>query len=732
MIRNRSWCLAAIIVAGGLLAFMLAAGFYYYYRYTTPRMLDEKRLQVGPPSILVHSPQAGDTVPAGSAMSAEAMVTAIRPIARVEIWMDGQLAGTQSPDTRDQTRFPAFLELQISEGTHLVFWRAVDSEGLVGQSDLIPIAGEAVVAAEVDESAGADVPASPGGADGQQPPPGNVPSPPVPPASPGGAGGQQPPPGNAPSPPLPEPGPGAYTVARAAVPIIDFGRLIPVLLSSLPAAPSNLTAGFEPCTIGLAWNDNATNEDGFEVWMQAVGGPPLKIYTTGPNPGIGETFFEFDSPGFGIYGFWVVAFNSLGSQPSPIEGIFVNTDCPDSVASQLEIEVLGMRVTGGNWNQVYCFLSVENIPEKRVPEDDSQFLQVDVSGGADIYKWLGGENRILLKIPADEEVTLAGDCWAWLGDTAISMGPEPFSVSNGRDEWDNRTLQIRTPNYTIDYRIRIYGSTTAEGAFTYLDYDIPRPEIVAVEAQHSDDPLRNADLARTPTVRWTWNGNAADIRGFLIHVDGARASWVPGPSARQAMLVLPSTCGGTYEIQVAAHGYAARSPFSESVYFTQSPCPLVAEVRFLTAWSEHTDDTSCAFPDMSSCFHYSACDGLGIWYRLWAVNTVRIEIRGGTENRPLHYRCKVEYVFTNQLEAETDTIIIPIDPAYPELRIGSEFWEADLGPTDHFGVTFRKFPYTYDQWAHVDEDVKLTAPFMDGTADIVIMAHVRGYPYQGP
>ena len=134
MRRNRSWCLAAGIVLAGILAFVFAAGFYYYYKYITPRMVDEKLVQEGPPQVLVYSPEAGDTYPAGTTMMAEAVVTATRPIERVEIWLDGALAGMQRPEPAGQTRFHASFQVEIGAGTHIVSWRAVDGHALVGQS----------------------------------------------------------------------------------------------------------------------------------------------------------------------------------------------------------------------------------------------------------------------------------------------------------------------------------------------------------------------------------------------------------------------------------------------------------------------------------------------------------------------------------------------------------------------------------------------------------------------
>jgi hypothetical protein len=92
MTRNRSWCLAAGIVLAGLGAFVIAAGSYYYYKYVTPRLLEEKRVAVGPPNIMANTPGAGEVIPADSPLVAEATVYGSSPIARAEVWVDGELA----------------------------------------------------------------------------------------------------------------------------------------------------------------------------------------------------------------------------------------------------------------------------------------------------------------------------------------------------------------------------------------------------------------------------------------------------------------------------------------------------------------------------------------------------------------------------------------------------------------------------------------------------------------
>lgn len=70
-----------------------------YVFYIGPRTLEQKRVHEGPPSILVHSPHDGETISAGSIFPASATATGANPLSRVELWLDGELFDTQTPDT---------------------------------------------------------------------------------------------------------------------------------------------------------------------------------------------------------------------------------------------------------------------------------------------------------------------------------------------------------------------------------------------------------------------------------------------------------------------------------------------------------------------------------------------------------------------------------------------------------------------------------------------------------
>lgn len=139
---------------------------------------------------------------------------------------------------------------------------------------------------------------------------------------------------------------------------IDLGSWLPIFISNRPKAPTSLHAGFENCTIRLVWMDNADNETHFNIWMQALGGPPKVIATLKGSSQTGPAGYEFASPWSGIYSFWIEAVNGLGTQSSEIAWVGVtDLSCGPGVATHLNIEIVDMFVSGG-YDRVYCYLSV--------------------------------------------------------------------------------------------------------------------------------------------------------------------------------------------------------------------------------------------------------------------------------------------------------------------------------------------------------------------------------------
>ena len=446
--------------------------------------------------------------------------------------------------------------------------------------------------------------------------------------------------------------------------MIDLAPLIPGLLRGLPAAPAHLSAGFEKCWIRLMWDDQAANEDSFTVWMQRLGGPPQNIQTLEARPGTGIAWYDFRAPSFGIYSFWIEATNALGAQPSDIQWVAVNQDCGPGVATQLELHMARIwGFTGNGWSNPYCYLSSEGWPEKRFPEDPDSFLQVDVAGTTDM-------NVIVVDMPADEELTLEGDCWASPGPA--SMGA--FSVNVPREQWDNRLLHISAPAYVIDYRIRPRGMGfgPAWGTYSYLDYGIDRPRIDKIE-HHAPPTDATGDYlpAYHPTISWWWGGDAP-VTGFSVYVDGLTLAETPlsligggNPSYEYDGHLFPTACGGTYKVQVAANVSHARSLLSEPIEYRQPPCPSYAEVAidgFRFTWIVPEDKTS------------AECDHAAI-----ETDVVVNDVYYGFA--PTQMTCGVDYHLSDLaiahhrgLAVDGYLFRVPLDPDNPYVQIKVTWW----------------------------------------------------------
>lgn len=708
-----------------------------YALFAGKELAARKRILEGPPTVFVYSPQDGDTYESGTILTASAVASGANPISRVELWLDGEQLGTQIGESIKQVGAPSMharFNVQIDKGPHMLSWRAIDNTGLVGQSPPITIFGShsaADAGVQIDKVVGdgvniADVAAehnvepneirklNPGLGEGPIPNGAkvNVPDP----NNPGGGGTAPDLPEPNPLPDVPPDTPMLEVVATTIAFPIDFRLFMGVL----PSAPKLVKAGFEDCRVRLWWADYADNESYFNVWMQAIGGPPMVIAKLEGSPATGPAWYEFDSPSFGVYYFWVEAVNGAGVQPSEVKLVVVNDDdCGPGIANELRIEAVTMDIYGGSWEKVYCYLSLEGAPEKRIPYNDDEFLAFNGGDSWNISEWMGGNNRILIPIPADEELTLEGECFGWIGnDGPHSLGT--FHERIPKSQWDGRNLQIDANQFYVVYRVNYHGPIEASGGFIYHDPNLEVPYGLRITRETSTNRYEDADLSRYPTLHWKWDGSSDELTGFTIRVNGNFFATTP-PDVRESTMMMPSTCGGTYLFQVAANSDAARSIFSETSPFYQLPCPVMVEVKFLTAYSEYTDDG-----------HGGECDDLAIYYNLWVIGGELKEHNYWNSNNPFSpYKCKTVYTFKPQLGATEDTMVVPIDPVNPRLIIGTDFWEEDDFGDDIFGETSTLMEREYTEWLNVDKDVIMQAPLFRDTATMEIRVHVRGLEYPG-
>lgn len=714
--KNPRSCLGVALLVV-ILVGILAIGFFIF-RGTSKVKVEGSR----PPTVYVNSPKSGESVTVDSFFSVNITATGQNPIKRVELWMDGILLETQTPSAElgDVTTFYATASILMTEGPHMLFARAVDAEGLIGQSIPISVPGKPRLSTNEDELH----PVQP--TDGSTPSE-SEPAPPSP----------QPltaPSTNILSPaPLPLSPPGVVISSVLEYKPIDFGSLLPIFLAARPKAPTALQAGFESCTIRLVWTDNATNETHFNVWMQALGGPAKVIATLESRAQTGEAWYEFAAPVFGIYSFWIEAVNGLGGQSSEIAWVGV-TDVTCGAATQLNIEIVDLSVNGG-YDRAYCYLSVEGAPEKRIPVSEGQFIPV-VGGSGDVSNWTGSGNSIILQNPLDGEVTLEGKCLGWQGGS----GPDnlgTFQTSASQAHWGGGILEIIGAGYTIGYRILPQGLEDTPGNYGYYDLTLHVPYDLELEVIKSFSLANQYRLNQTPTLRWKWDGNINDITGFTIFLNGKPFMVVgPNESDRAPVIYLPTGCGTSPKISVAANykSNAMSIPAQPPIGLYQPKCGVYVEVKFekIRFGCLYDGDTPVIpfVPLDCESGSFSARDTIESYFFIHA--------NGQERKSSAELTTKRDYYFKDLLPAYSDTFLVPIEEtsnrSYPTLRFGlhmkdsDPWWDAD----DHICAIGKDLSMSYVDWMSYENQFELECHSWDADGTVTIKVKGFGEPPSSP
>jgi len=555
-------------------------------------------------------------------------------------------------ETRDsdvaegRSAFAASFEFVVSEGPNLLFARAVNVEGIIGQSMPLAIVGEALSppgepfvevtleegqtledvadSHEIDPGAlqelnpdlGAEelppgtsvtVPAWPETEEGEEAippsvgpsvpstPPGSVqvPMPPVPPL------------GSLPTLPGPfVPPPGGVVTSTVPLPII-VGSLLPQLAIPVftpPAAPTGLQGSVEDCMVRLRWNDNASNELRYDVWMAPLGGSPRLIASLQPAGG-GPAWVEFPAPQTGGLSFWVEAVNFVGKQPSNIVWVEVDPSCPTAAPDRLQLEVVDMT-TGGAYDRAYCYVSFENTPEVRMPGDDSHFVQVS-GGQANIAAWSAADRKFALPIPGDDSLQMTGECWGWAGQRLSDLGT--FSGAYARETWDGTRRSLTGETYEIGVTVQPIGGRETMVTYSYRDSTIPAPyslreEKIGKEPVRAVYPKQWEQWFMNRRLRWDWTGSQ-QLTGFTIFLNGAQYKSVYGANVRDTTVTLPALYDRRIRWQVAADAGEAQSPLSQELAYDLPKSRAYVQVKFdRIYWTYTCDGWLCG--DCSTCESY--------------------------------------------------------------------------------------------------------------------------------
>ena len=113
--KRRNYLLAALFVGGLLVILLIIGGGLSAYLLNSH--VSEKRASSAAPVIFVHAPDEGDNLQLGEPLQARVTASGVNPIARLEMWVDGELAETQTPDPAaggDSLNLDALFELTLN------------------------------------------------------------------------------------------------------------------------------------------------------------------------------------------------------------------------------------------------------------------------------------------------------------------------------------------------------------------------------------------------------------------------------------------------------------------------------------------------------------------------------------------------------------------------------------------------------------------------------------------
>lgn len=170
--------------------------------------------------------------------------------------------------------------------------------------------------------------------------------------------------------PPPPPAPGSTPVQIPNVPLFTY--------PATSDAPKDLQGQAVGCDVILRWNDLSEDETRHEIWTALGMLSPQVVASLNPSPAKGPAWYKFRALQTGYVTFWVEAVNPKGKQPSNEIGLSIDPqNCAWTMGSgqYLMVQVFDMTIKG-NYTKVYCFVAYENNEAQRIPENTSDFIQV--------------------------------------------------------------------------------------------------------------------------------------------------------------------------------------------------------------------------------------------------------------------------------------------------------------------------------------------------------------------
>jgi hypothetical protein len=659
------------------------------------RILHTRQISNSPPTAQIQWPKDGYHIEPDSLFTIQVTAWGSSPLNRIEIWLDGHKIDESFNSNKAKTTFNADLQISISAGNHILVARAIDEQGLVGQSLPMTVFGDSTrTSGETlfkfptrDESTLVDLAndiqiapkilqdANPSLGD-QVLPPGTVIDVPV------DLGNSQP------VDPLPDfPAPASAFDTPPGEPLgVLSGLLVArtswvnILPMKVPAAPDNLEVMVTGCKLRMRWNDNADNEDYYQIWMEQLGRPARVIEVVSSSAHTGPVWFESEAPPAGMYSFWVESVNKIANQPSEVVpiGVAYDSTCKEGLATQLQVEIVNMYLPNV-YDGVYCYISVEGVSEKRFPPDEHDFLKSSAMNATVILP--KSNNIFTLPLPKDQNLDIEGTCIGTLGREIYKLGT--FTNQIPVNFWDGRDQLIESEKYRLMVRVKPLGSIdVSNGVYSSRDLTLPIPYDLGI----SDSSFIGS--AAVHALHWKWDGNPNDITGFTVYLNGNPYKTT---SNQFLKLDLPPDCSVDYGFQVVANSNQAESQLSEGYVYSTTPCQLHAVVDFQALYiAGDVNDRPCYH--MADCFpHGLKCHGYEASFFIFAKGTSfqgREFPKSNFHKWPINcggnlrkgegvpFLFSLGYPFTMLTEHE-NVFIVGIDPQNPVLRFGTVFVDHD-------------------------------------------------------
>jgi hypothetical protein len=564
--------------------------------YLVNRSQSAKAVGYAPPDVQISSPEDGTEIDSGSIVSVSAIAQSTQPVTRAELWVDGELLATQDPDNPNgDSPLYAHFPLLVQAGNHLVFVRALNSAGIVGQSMPISINGVKPVnvtdegqttnapppSGQPNASTGTTGPVTNPAKTGTIPSTGNT-------ANPAGGGGVAAPAGGGANPPLPNTPPLA---------IISPAVLTIPIASTPPSAPTDLIGKVDNCQLTLFWNDNASDESHYEIWIAGNGQLPWLYETLSSNKSLGGAWAMLAAPNPGTYSVWVEAVNPLGHTLSNMAKITVPNNCPDTIPKQLDIQATQMTVPG-NVDLVYCYVSFNGANAVRIPADPTKFITA-VGGTTDIGAYAAGPNRkMVIPWPAGNTLAMHGECDGWTGGAYTKLGA--FNTSFTSDKWNGLPQKVTLGSSYVIIVITTQPTTQKNTISGFTDPTMPM--VYDFQIARVGDP--NGDAAQKymwenqRKLIWGWSGDKTKIVGFAIYMDGKPYKMVPkgnAPSHWVATVFLPPACSTSSLVrwQVKAVGLTGTDSALSLPVMLDCAGKVFVEVRFAELGFSATNNGKC-------------------------------------------------------------------------------------------------------------------------------------------